>query len=96
MPSAADVGRNLDLVRSEQDVPIAMALLHEVDIFVSSDRDFTDPTATAGRFRRRIRVMLPAVFLREVLGWSSEALEGIRMRTWADLPRDGTTESKEQ
>jgi hypothetical protein len=29
--------------------------------------------------------MLPAVFLHDVLGWSSEALEAIRTRTWADL-----------
>jgi predicted nucleic acid-binding protein len=86
MPSAAEVRRNLDLVRSEKDVPIAVALLDgDVDIFVSSDRDFTDPTATAERFRVRVRVMLPAVFLRDVLGWSSEALERIRSRTWADL-----------
>jgi hypothetical protein len=29
--------------------------------------------------------MLPAVFLRDVLGWSSEALETIRYRRWEDL-----------
>lgn len=86
MPSDADVRENLDLVRSEKDVPIAVALLQaDVDIFVSSDRDFTDPAATAERFRTRVRVMLPAVFLRAALGWSSEALEAIRTRTWVDL-----------
>ncbi|MPZ15392.1 MAG: hypothetical protein GEU73_13370 [Chloroflexi bacterium] len=85
MPSPSDVRDNLDLIRSEKDVPIAVALLAgEVDIFVSSDRDFTDPSATAERFRARVRVMLPAVFLRDVLGWSSEALEAIRIRTWAE------------
>lgn len=86
MPARAAVLRNLDLVRSEKDVPIAMALLDgEVDIFISSDRDFTDPTATAERFRTQVRVMLPAGFLRDVLGWSPEALEAIRTRRWADL-----------
>jgi hypothetical protein len=86
MPPASEVRRNLDLVRSEKDVPIALALLEgDVDIFVSSDRDFTEPTATAERFRSRIRVMLPAVFLRDVVGWSSEAMEAIRTRTWEDL-----------
>lgn len=86
MPAVADVHRNLDLVRSEKDVPIALALLNgDVDIFVSSDRDFTEPNATAERFRAEVRVMLPAVFLRDVLGWSSEALETIRTRAWADL-----------
>ena len=65
---------------------IALALLDgDVDIFVSSDRDFTDPTATAERFRSRVRVLLPALFLREVLGWSSEGLEAIRNRSWGDL-----------
>lgn len=96
MPSPVEVRRNLDLVRSEKDVPIAVALLHgEVDTFVSSDRDFTDPTATAERFRTRLRVMLPAVFLRDVLGWSSEALEAIRTRTWADLQGERPAESSE-
>jgi len=86
MPPANEVRQNLDLVRSEKDVPVALALLEgEVDVFVTSDRDFTEPTATADRFRRRVRVMLPAVFLRDVVGWSSEALEAIRNRTWEDI-----------
>jgi predicted nucleic acid-binding protein len=86
MPSITEVRANLDLVRSEKDVPIAVALLQgELDIFVSSDKDFTDPAATAERFQARVRMMLPAVFLREVLGWSSASLEAIRLRTWADL-----------
>ena len=93
MPTVTEVQQNLDLVRSEKDVPIALALLaHDVDIFVSSDRDFTEPTATAPRFRSRIRVLLPAIFLRDVLGWSSEALEEIRNRTWADLVGEIPTE----
>ncbi len=85
-PEPALVKQNLDLVRSEKDVPIALALLTgDVAVFVTSDRDFTDPGATADRFRDRVRVMLPAVFLRDVLDWSSEALEAIRNRTWEDL-----------
>ena len=72
----AEVRQNSDLVRSLKDVPIALALIAgDVDIFVSNDRDFTEPAATAEHFRRRVRVMLPAVFLRDVLGWSSDALE---------------------
>ena len=51
MPTSDLVGREPDLVRSETDVPIALSLLEgEVDIFVSNDRDFTDPGATAERF----------------------------------------------
>jgi hypothetical protein len=60
-------------------------LAGEVDIFVTSDRDFTDPDATAQRFRERVQVMLPAVFLRDFLGWTSSALETIRNCAWEDL-----------
>ena len=86
MPSVEEVRGNVDLVRSKKDVPIAVALLDgEVDIFVTSDKDFTDEDATAQRFRDRVRIMLPAVFLRDVMGWGTEALETIRNRTWEDL-----------
>jgi len=88
MPTAPQVRLHGDLVRSDKGVPIALALLiGDVDIFVTSDRDFTDPSWTAERFRKRVRVMLPAVFLRDVLGWSSEALEAIRDCGWEDLDR---------
>ncbi len=86
MPPREMVRRNLDLVRSERDVPIALALLAaETDIFVTGDRDFTDPGATAPRFHERVRVMTPAPFLVEVLGWSPEGLDVVRSRTWDDL-----------
>lgn len=81
---------NLDLVRGAKDVPIALSLLGGgVDLFVTNDRDFTDLGATAVRFRQRLQIMLAAVFLRDVLGWSSEALESIRFREWRDIaPKD--------
>jgi len=83
MPPADLVREHLELVRSEKDVPIAVALLSgDVDIFVTNDRDFTDPGATAPGFSERVRAMLPAVFLRDVLGWRPESLEVIRNRTW--------------
>jgi hypothetical protein len=81
------VAANLDLVRSRKDVPIALALLEAgVEVLVTNDRDFTDDGATAERFSRQVRVLLPAVFLREIAGWTSEALEAIRDRRWADMP----------
>lgn len=86
MPPAELVAQHRNLVRSQKDVPIALALLaREADIFVTSDRDFTDPGAVADCFRQRVRVMLPAVFLRDVLGWSPAALEAIRSRMWEEL-----------
>ncbi len=65
----------------------------EADIFVTNDRDFTDLAATAQRFRRQINVMLAAVFLRDVLGWSPEALEAIRNRTWEDVSAEPEVET---
>lgn len=86
MPMADRVTANLDLVRSAKDVPIALALLDgSAEIFVTNDRDFTAPGATAERLNARVRIMLVAVFLRDVLGWSPEALETIRDRRWEDL-----------
>lgn len=85
MPSEEQVMVNLDLVRSARDVPIALALLDGgVDVFVTNDRDFTAPGATAERLNARVRIVLVAVFLRDVLGWSPEALEAIRDRRWED------------
>lgn len=93
MPPRGQVEQNLDLVRSAKDVPIALALLEGgADIFVTNDRDFTDPEATAERFRRQVRVMLTAVFLRDVLGWSPQALKAIRNRTWEDILTDADFE----
>lgn len=86
MPIGERVTANLDLVRSAKDVPIALALLDGgADVFVSNDRDFTAPDATAERLNARVRIMLVAVFLRDVLGWSPESLETIRDRRWEDL-----------
>src|SRR5690349_16937947 len=54
MPSVEDVRANHDLVRDESDVPIALALIAgNVDIFVTSDRDFTAPDGPSRRFRER-------------------------------------------
>jgi predicted nucleic acid-binding protein len=85
-PSPDHVNMNLDLIRDRSDVPLALALLNtQADILVTSDRDFTEPGATSQRFSEQVRVMLPAVFLRQIVGWSSESLEAIRHRRWDEL-----------
>jgi hypothetical protein len=87
------VKENLGLVGGDKDVPIALALLADkVDIFVTNDRDFTDPNATDERFSSQVRVMLPAIFLRDVMAWTIEDLEAIRNRTWEDISVDGGEE----
>jgi hypothetical protein len=47
---------------------------------VTTDKDFTDPSNV--ELHRRLKVVLPAVFLRDYMGWTSEALEAIRTRSW--------------
>jgi rRNA-processing protein FCF1 len=86
MPPLEALEGNADLVRSKKDVPIALALLGaEVDIFVTNDRDFTDRGATSPKFAEQVRVLLAAVFLRDILGWTPDRLEAIRYRTWDEF-----------
>ena len=87
VPGKEDVADNQGLVRDETDVPLALSIIAaEVDCFVTYDRDFTDEDETTRRVREAIPgIMLPPVFLRDVMGWTSEELEAIRGRDWGDL-----------
>jgi hypothetical protein len=87
VPTQDEVTTNLDLVRQPKDVPIALSVRDaHVDYFVTYDRDFTDPGLTTAQVRQAIPgIVLPPVFLREVMGWTSEELEAIRSRDWEDL-----------
>ena len=85
-PSAVEVAANIDLCRHETDVPIAVAAIKaKVQCLVTNDRDLTVQDDTTFRFHRQVQVLLPAVFLRDWMGWTSEALERVRQRTWKDL-----------
>jgi hypothetical protein len=74
-------------VRDPKDVPIALSVIAaSVDYFVTYDRDFTDGGETTRAVRAAIPgIMLPPVFLRDVMGWTSAELEAIRDRMWEDL-----------
>jgi hypothetical protein len=86
MPDLESVQANRDLVRDDTDVPIALALLEgDVDIFITNDKDWTDAGTVAPRLSEHVQIMLPAIFLRDVLGWTSAELEAIRYRTWAEV-----------
>lgn len=87
IPTIEEVEANLALVRQKKDVPIALSVgAAKVDHFVSYDRDFTDQNETTAAVRQLIpSILLPPVFLRDVMGWTSEELEAIRRREWADL-----------
>lgn len=87
LPTVEEIAANQDLVRQPEDVPIALSIqAAQVDYFVTYDRDFTDSGPTTAKVRQAIPgIMLPPVFLREVMGWTSEQLEAIRHRSWSDL-----------
>jgi hypothetical protein len=86
-PSREEVKQHLDLMRDKTDVPIALAAMNaNIDYLVTYDRDFTDQDQTTAKVRRAIPgIILPPVFLRDVMGWTSEELEMIRFREWSDL-----------
>ena len=85
-PSAKSVTANQRLVRQTNDVPVALAAIAaEVDYFVSEDKDFTETTADNPHLHRQLRIMRPVIFLREVMEWTSDALEQVRRRTWSDI-----------
>lgn len=87
IPSDEEVRQHPRLVRDRKDIPIALSImLASVDYFVTYDRDFTDENETTTEVRAAIPgIMLPPVFLREIMGWTSEELEIIRYRTWSEL-----------
>ena len=87
LPTRQEVARNQDLVRHASDVPVALSVIGAgVACFVTLDRDFTDEDDTTQRIRAVLSgIMLPAVFLRDVMGWTSDQLEQIRGREWIDL-----------
>ncbi|MFQ5796555.1 MAG: hypothetical protein ACE5JP_16100 [Candidatus Bipolaricaulia bacterium] len=87
VPSKEEIAENQDLVRQEKDIPVALSIIAaEVDYFVTYDRDFTDEDETTERVRNAIPgIRLPPVFLRDVMGWTSEELEKVREREWEEL-----------
>lgn len=86
-PSPQDVASHRALMRHIEDVPVALAAMQAgIDYFISDDKDFTDENATTDAVHEQLRIMGPVIFLREVMGWSSQALERIRTRDWPLTP----------
>lgn len=88
-PTREQEQQNRDLVRDQTDVPIALAAINaKVDYFITYDADFTDEDETTQKIQEAIPgIILPPVFLRDVLGWTSEQLETVRYRDWEDMNR---------
>jgi predicted nucleic acid-binding protein len=84
-PTQKEVNAWQDLVRDLTDVPVALAAINAgVDYLVSEDKDLTSKDDTTVVLRQHLSVLLTGTFLREVMGWESEALERVRGRTWKD------------
>lgn len=82
-PTQAELAVAPQLTRDPDDMPIVLAAIEaRVNYFISQDRDITDPDEPLHKY---LRVLLPAAFLRHLMGWSSEDLERIRNRNWRDL-----------
>ncbi len=83
-PTKAEIQQYPDLVRDEADVPIALAAINaKVDYFITYDKDFTEEHESTEKVRQALPgIILPPVFLRDVMGWDSEALEAIRDWNW--------------
>jgi predicted nucleic acid-binding protein len=81
-PTSEMIATHQNLVRDAKDIPVALAAMQaEVDCLISSDKDLTESEG----LKERVRVLLPAVFLRDFMGWTSEELEAIRWRNWSDM-----------
>jgi predicted nucleic acid-binding protein len=87
VPTKDEIEAHQSLVRQAKDIPLALSVIAaHVDYFVTYDRDFTEEDTTTQRVRQAISgIRLPPVFLREVMGWTSEELEAIRHREWSDI-----------
>jgi putative PIN family toxin of toxin-antitoxin system len=85
-PTNEEIAAHARLVRDLKDVHVALAAINSrVDYLVSQDKDLTAQDETTEELRQRLNVLLPGAFLRQHMGWTSEALEAIRRRTWNDL-----------
>lgn len=85
-PTDEEIAANANLVRDPKDVHVALAAINaNVDYLISQDKDLTVQDDSTKALRERLNIMLPGTFLREYMGWTSEALEAIRQRTWRDL-----------
>jgi predicted nucleic acid-binding protein len=81
-PTPEEEAAHPDLVRDKKDIPVALAVLQaKVTCLVSSDKDLTE----SDTLKQQVKVVLPAVFLRDYMGWSSEKLEEIRYRNWPEM-----------
>jgi predicted nucleic acid-binding protein len=85
-PTKEVLAAHTGLVRDPKDIHVAVAAIAaKVDLLVTQDRDFTADNESTHEVRKLLNICVPGVFLREYMGWSSEALESVRTRMWVDI-----------
>ena len=85
-PSPEEVETQAGLMRDPTDIPIALAAINaQLDCFITTDKDFTDKVPENEQLQQKLHILLPGTFLHEYMGWTSEQLEALRGRQWADL-----------
>ncbi len=85
-PSDDEIAAHAALVRDSKDVHVALAAIAaHVDFLITQDKDFTEHNEQTEELHQKIRIILPGTFLRVHMGWTSEALEAIRGRKWAEV-----------
>lgn len=71
-PSDEEIAANSQLVRDLKDIHVALAAIHaKVDFLVTQDKDFTEYTPDTEALHKKIRIILPGTFLREL--WDGQA-----------------------
>ncbi|GIK66233.1 MAG: hypothetical protein BroJett018_40270 [Chloroflexota bacterium] len=92
-PTEDEIAADAGLIRDPKDVHVALAAIAgKVDFLITQDKDFTEHTEQTEVLHQKINIILPGTFLREYMGWTSEALEAIRKRTWAELETENRDE----
>ena len=85
-PPDVEAQANMDLVRDEDDVPVALAAIKaRAKYLVSTDLDLTVMDKTTEKLRRQITPIKPGDLLKGLLGWTSKELSRIEKRTWKEL-----------
>lgn len=93
-PPPEEVAAHAGLVRDAKDIPVALSAIQaKADYLVSTDRGFTDVDETTAELRRYLKPIRVGSFLREVMGWTGQALSAIERRRWSDLERPFWEES---
>lgn len=83
MPTLSELASAPRLTRDPIDLPLVMAAIKaQVDWFISVDRSLSEPTILLHRY---LKVVSPATFLRQSMGWSRDDLLRIRDRTWKEM-----------